>query len=92
MKPLAEMTPAEVRAYMASSGDFGIYGSINHPNRYAVKIEGRRGRRKCHCGCGKMSTHSGRANGVALMSGCELTVARWVKDPVSYLKARHAKK
>ncbi len=38
-------------------------------------------RRRCPCGCGGTSTHSGRGtNGVALMWGCELHVRRWVRD------------
>lgn len=48
--------------------------------RALKKIEGRKGRRKCHCGCGTRSTHIGTANGIALTSGCELFVRRWVRD------------
>lgn len=29
----------------------------------------------------RKKTHAGRANGVTLMSGCELSVRRWVRDP-----------
>ena len=43
-----------------------------------------RSRRRCHCGCGKRASHMGQANGVTLMMGCELSVARWVKSPVRH--------
>ena len=39
-----------------------------------------RSRRRCHCGCGTRSTHVGGNNAIALMSGCELHVRRWVRD------------
>jgi hypothetical protein len=36
-------------------------------------------RRRCVC-CNRRTTHIGLANGVALMSGCELRTRRWVRD------------
>ena len=36
-------------------------------------------RRRCNCGCGGAASWTGGANGVALMSGCELSVRRWVR-------------
>ena len=51
------------------------------------KVEAsRRSRRRCDCGCGRRATHVGTANGIAMMSGCELQVARWVRDPVAALR------
>ena len=50
----------------------------------------RRGRRRCYCGCGKLITHIATANGVCLMSNCELVVRRWVKDWRSTLPKRGA--
>jgi hypothetical protein len=82
------MDAKEVKARLTSPGDYGTHGSIEHPNRFAQLITGRGGRAKCHCGCGKRKTHTGMANGVALMSGCEFAVARWVKDPVAYYRRR----
>ncbi len=48
----------------------------------------RRGRRRCQLWsgpglgtCTRPCTHLGLANGVALMSGCEWHVRRWVRDP-----------
>jgi hypothetical protein len=43
-------------------------------------FEERRSRRLCCCGCGKRSTHLGTANGIGMLSGCELSVRRWVKQ------------
>lgn len=37
-------------------------------------------RRKCHCGCGGPKTHIGGCNALALTSGCELSMRRWVRD------------
>jgi hypothetical protein len=28
----------------------------------------------------------GQANGCTMMSGCELSVTRWVKDPINYAR------
>lgn len=36
-------------------------------------------RRKCPCGCGRRTTHIGKANGIGMILGCELHVARWVQ-------------
>lgn len=79
------MTRAETRARLESPGDWGRHGSSVEHQRYARKITGRGGRCKCPCGCGGRSTHSGMANGVALMGGCELSVRRWVRDPKAWL-------
>lgn len=39
-------------------------------------------RRKCPCGCGRRATHSGAANGIGMMIGCEFHVRRWVRNPL----------
>lgn len=57
---------------------WGEYGSSTSHERYAQPAP--RSRRKCVCGCNTRATHAGAANGVALMSGCELHVRRWVRD------------
>ena len=54
-------------------------GMLEH-NRY---LEPYQSRRRCHCGCKGKVTHRGMANGIGLMWGCELTVRRWVKDPLA---------
>lgn len=36
-------------------------------------------RRRCSCGCKGRATHVGLGDGVALLSGCELLVRRWVR-------------
>lgn len=38
-----------------------------------------RSRRRCHCGCGGKATHTGRADGITLVNGCELSMQRWVR-------------
>lgn len=56
-------------------------GVVGHANGERSMIRVPRMRRRCPCGCGRTSTHSGRgSNGIALMWGCELHVRRWVRD------------
>lgn len=43
-----------------------------------------RSRRRCNCGCNRRATHLGRANGVGMLTGCQLSVARWVRSPVKH--------
>ena len=82
MTDLNNMSDAARKAAMkGGTAGWGQHGSATEHIRYAEpwpKGE-RRGRRKCSCGCEKMQTHIGKANGIALMGGCELTVRRWVK-------------
>ena len=35
---------------------------------------------RCRCGCNGRASHLGLADGACMMSGCELTVRRWVRD------------
>lgn len=55
---------------------WGTWGSSREHRRYMQPIPFRR---KCRCGCDSWATHTGMANGVALMHACELTTRRWVK-------------
>lgn len=82
MGKLTEMQPAELAAAMRGGTEgWGQHGSAADHVRYSLAIDkSDRRRSNCSCGCGKRSTHRGFANGVCLMSGCELRVARWVKD------------
>jgi len=68
----------ELRAAHESTGGFGEWGSADQHRRYLVPAPNRR--RKCRCGCGGHTTHIGKANGVALTSGCEMHVRRWVRQ------------
>ncbi len=56
--------------------------------RTIAPIVGRKGRRRCCCGCGKMSTHTGRANGIAMTAGCEWFVRIWVRDGTAAIVRR----
>lgn len=77
---LNRLSPTALKAALVGGADgWGSWGSVGHV-RYCEPIEGRKGRRRCRCGCGRASTHYGRANGVTLMRGCELRVRRWVRD------------
>jgi hypothetical protein len=86
---LTKLSPAALKAAMQGGTEaWGQWGSVLEHIRYAEPITGRRGRRKCSCGCGKRATHKGFANGICLMSGCELAVRRWVRNPVDTYRRR----
>lgn len=55
-----------------------IYANSDIHVRTMVKVKSTC-RRRCQCGCHERATHLGLANDVGMMSGCELTVRRWVK-------------
>lgn len=55
---------------------WGEWGSADEHERYAERIATRVRCRQERCG--KRTTHVGKANGVALMNGCEWHVYRWV--------------
>lgn len=59
--------------------DFGIHGCSSFHKRYMQPVP-RRSRRHCTCGCKTRATHSGMANGVCLITGCELSIRRWVRN------------
>jgi hypothetical protein len=61
-----------------------VWGSATHHKRTMVALPPRRGGHHFCPWCPKETnrvTHSGRANGVALMAGCEWHVRQWVKNP-----------
>lgn len=82
MSELNDLSPAALSAAMRGGRDgWGRRGSSIDHIRYAQPIRAA-SRRRCYCGCKKRATHIGMANGVGLMSGCELSVARWVKSGI----------
>jgi hypothetical protein len=54
------------------------YTSKNKWNRSMKRAPNKR--RECCCGCNGRLTHIGLGDGAGMMSGCELTVRRWVRD------------
>lgn len=79
---LNTLSPQALSAAMRGGTQaWGRIGSSERHVRYAEeKPKKPGGQRKCHCGCGGRATHVGKANGMALASGCELTIKRWVRD------------
>lgn len=69
---------------------WGEYANSEVHRRYSEEVEPK-SRRRCHCGCKRRATHRGMANGMCLTSGCELYVARWVRDgsAAALLSHRH---
>ncbi len=77
MSDLAKLSPTALAAAMKGGTEgWGRWGSSRDHVRYCDPSQvPPRSRRKCQCGCGKRSTHHGCANGITLMTGCELAVA-----------------
>jgi hypothetical protein len=68
----------QVRAAALGQSDWGVHGSARHHRRYIEELP-KRFRRRCDCGCETRASHVGMANGVALTSGCELSMRRWAR-------------
>jgi hypothetical protein len=66
------------RAAAVGQDGWGSHGSAAEHLRFMVR--NKKMRRRCGCGCEKTSTHVGCVNGLGMMSGCELSVRRWVRD------------
>lgn len=64
-----------IRAMALGQQGWGQYGNANEHWRYMVSAPSRR---LCRCGCRTRISHTGMANGLALIDGCVLSVARWV--------------
>ena len=67
-----------------------MHASVYGP-RAMVAVEPR-SRRRCHCGCKKRATHTGRNNGIALATGCEMYIRRWVRDGIKTRTAKEVSK
>lgn len=75
--------PALEAAMKGGTAAWGRMGSASTNVRYCEpKPRKPGGQSKCHCGCGGPKTHLGMANGVCLMSGCEMRVRRWVREGI----------
>lgn len=80
------LSPAALKAAMTSGTEsWGQWGNSIEHARYCEPIKSRR---LCHCGCRKRLSHIGKANGVGLYWGCELSVRRWVKTGASGREVR----
>jgi hypothetical protein len=84
---LKDLSSAALSAAMRGGTDgWGRHGSAYGHVRYLEPVDGR-SRRRCHCGCGRRATHRGKANGVALITGCELSMQRWCRNVGDYFQA-----
>lgn len=80
---LTDLHPNALSAAMRGGTEsWGQWGNANEHIRYAQPVSSRR---RCRCGCKGRETHAGMCNGVALASGCELYVRRWVRASRSAL-------
>ena len=80
-KPLLNnLSPAALKAAMkGGTAAWGQWGSASDHQLYVERVLPS-SRRRCLCGCENRATHLGMANGVALISGCEMAVQRWLKE------------
>lgn len=83
------MSDLEERYRRHGTAEWGQRGSAVDHHRYSQSVDPR-SRRRCGCGCKRRATHLGMANGICLMTACELAVARWVRDPASYYRSRRS--
>lgn len=72
----ATFEQARIKAH--TQGHDGTHGSAMSMTRDTWPAPDRR--RRCRCGCDSSATHVGGAGGVALTSGCEISMRRWVRD------------
>lgn len=73
-----DMTPEQLEAWAKGNDSYGQWGSA-HKHERTKALVNPRSRRRCSC-CKRRATHVGKANGVALITGCEMLVTRWVKQ------------
>ena len=57
----------------------GLYSSEKREDRAIRKVPST-SRKICSCGCNTRATHTGTAQGAAMVRGCELKIRRWVRD------------
>lgn len=80
MTDLSKLSAAALSAAMrGGTAGWGEWGSSRDHVLYAQPIDPK-SRRRCSCGCKRRATHLGMANGICLISGCELSIARWVRN------------
>jgi hypothetical protein len=79
---LNDLSPDALKAAMlGGQNGWGEHGSIIDHICYVEPRPSNRGQyRKCHCGCSGKATFSGKANGIAMASGCELSMRRWARE------------
>lgn len=70
--------PMQTASAPLSEGRIG--SAENHQQALAPLPRRYRNRRKCLCGCGGKASHSGHANGIAVVWGCEMSMRRWVRS------------
>jgi hypothetical protein len=74
---LNDLSQAALSAAMRGGTEaWGQWASATEHVRYIEPVSPR-SRHRCSCGCGGRATHLGKANGIALMLGCELKARRW---------------
>ncbi len=90
MAELNKLSPNALKAAVRGGTEsWGQWASAAHHARYIEPLSPR-SRLRCHCGCKQRATHSGKANGISLAHGCELSMRRWIKGLGWPIGSRHA--
>ncbi len=77
-RDINKLPPNALKAAMRTgNAGWGSHGNSTTHARYLQETDSRK---RCGCGCKQRASHLGMANGVALASGCELRIRRWIKE------------
>lgn len=88
MVDLSKLSPPALKAAIKGGTKGWGRSASDAGYRYVEPLEAKYRRRKCHCGCDGRASHRGMVNGVALVEGCELSIARWQRDPRSFRRPK----
>ena len=86
LQAATEGSAALSAAMRGGTASWGQRASATEHVRYCEPAPDKR--RRCRCGCKGAATHLGKAQGIALMGGCEMSVRRWVRNPADHYAAR----
>ena len=85
---LNKLHPKALAAAMRGGTDgWGQVANARMDVRYSQPVRSA-SRRRCSCGCQRRATHLGMANGLGMTSGCELSIARWVRHGIKRAQPR----
>lgn len=84
MVELNKLSPPALKAAMKDgTSSYGTWGSATEHTLYVEALPPEyvnRHWRMCRCGCRKRARYAAKGNGVALASGCEFSMRRWVGE------------
>lgn len=87
---LNELSPAALKAAMkGGTHAWGQRASIFEHIMYVEPARARRGQyRKCRCGCDGKAKFSAKANGIAMATGCEISMQKFANYATAHRRNR----